>query len=107
MSSAGATPSLPNVPDLAGKSRFDAHTAIRQAGYNYHGTTAGGYVRYRHPSGAEIHIRPNGEVIRLGPPVVPSGGGRAYHPRIDYQGHPIPTHSTGEFVAPLPGRSPP
>lgn len=96
-----------NCPNLSGMSRADAHIAIRNAGYNYHGTTAGGYVRYRHPSGAEIQIRPNGEVIRLGPPVTPQGGGRPYHPRIDDQGNRIPTHSTGEFVVPLPGRGAP
>jgi hypothetical protein len=100
-------PQPPTVPNLAGMSRADAHIAIRQAGYTYHGTSAGGYVRYRHPSGAEIQIRPNGEIIRLGPPVTPQGGGRPYHPRIDYQGNPIPTHSTGEFVPPLLGRSSP
>lgn len=107
VSNSSGVPQSPNVPNLAGMSRADAHVTIQQAGYTYHGTSAGGYVRYRHPSGAEIHIRPNGEIIRLGPPVTPQGGGRPYHPRIDYQGNPIPTHSTGEFVPPLPGRSSP
>ncbi len=102
-----AAPQPSGVPNLAGMSRADAHIAIRQAGYNYHGTTAGGYVRYRHPSGGEIQIRPNGEIIRLGPPVTPQGGGRPYNPRIDHEGNRIPTHSTGEFVPPLPGRSTP
>jgi hypothetical protein len=96
-----------HVGNLAGKTRAEAHVAIRQAGYNYHGTSAGGYVRYRHPSGAEIQIRPNGEVIRLGPPVAPPGGGRRYHPRIDHTGNPVPTHNTGEFLPPLPPRRAP
>ena len=57
--------------------------------------------------GAEIHIRPNGEVVRLGPPVAPQGGGRLYRPRVDYKGNPLSTHNTGEFVSPLPGRRSP
>jgi hypothetical protein len=97
----------PDVPDLGGMSRAEAHVEIRRAGYTYHGTSAGGYVRYRHPSGAEIQIRPNGEVIRLGPPVTPRGGGRPHRPRIDSRGNPSPTHSTGESLPPLTGGSPP
>jgi hypothetical protein len=61
-------------------------------------------VRYRHPGGGEIQIRPDGEVIRLGPKVTPEGGGRPYSPRLDSEGNRTPSHNTGEFVAPLPGR---
>jgi hypothetical protein len=41
-------------------------------------------------------------VIRTGPPVTPTGGGNPYRPRVDAAGNPITTHSTNEFVEPLP-----
>jgi RHS repeat-associated protein len=92
--------------NLSGLSRADAHVAIRKAGFEYHGTTSGGYVRYRAPDGSEIWLRPNGEVVRLAPKVTPEGGGRAYNPRVDFEGSSLEGHNTGEFVAPLPGKAP-
>ena len=76
---------------------------LRGKGFEYHSTSKGGYVRYRHPGGSEVYIRPNGEVGRLGPKVTPGGGGKPYHPRVDANGNRIDTHNPGEFVAPLPG----
>ena len=83
--------------------RMDFHKKLRDRGFVYHGTTKGGFVRYRNTNGSEVWIRPNGEVIRLGPKVKPTGGGKAYHPRVDASGNPIDTHNPGEFVEPLPG----
>jgi hypothetical protein len=84
-------------------SRADFHIQLRSQGYQYHHTTKGGYVLYRHPNGSQIWIRPNGQVIRTGPPVTPSGGGKAYPPRVDASGNTITTHDPNEFVEPLPG----
>jgi RHS repeat-associated protein len=85
------------------RSRADFHIELRSQGYQYHHTTQGGYVLYRHPNGSQVWIRPNGQVIRTGPPVTPSGGGRPYRPRVDASGNPITTHDPNEFVVPLPG----
>ena len=82
-------------------SRADFHIQVRSQGYHYHHTTKGGYVLYRH-NGAQIWIRPNGQVIRTGPPVPPSGGGKMYNPRVDPSGNSITTHNPNEFVGPLP-----
>src|SRR5262249_33769607 len=83
------------LPNLQGMSRVEAHIAIRNQGFEYHGTTRGGYVRYRHADGSEIWIRPNGEVMRYGPRVE----GRPGHPRLDRFGNPA-DHPADEFVPP-------
>jgi hypothetical protein len=90
--------------EASGVSRGDLHIGLREGGYEYHGTTKGGYVQYRNPDGSVVWIRPNGEVIRLAPKVTPSGGGKPYNPRIDAGGKRISTHNPGEFVNPLPGQ---
>jgi len=92
-----------SVRFLRNMSRADCHINLRKAGFDYHSTSKGGYVRYKHPDGSEVYLRPNGEVVRLGPKVPPSGGGKPFAPRIDSNGNRIDTHNTGEFVSPLPG----
>jgi hypothetical protein len=87
------------LPNLQGMSRADAHIAIRNQGFQYHGTTSGGYVRYRHPDGSDIWIRPNGEVMRLGP----KPPGQPNRPRYDSSGN-LADHPQGEFLPPLPGQ---
>ncbi len=87
-------------------SRADCHINLRKAGFDYHSTSKGGYVRYKHADGSEVYLRPNGEVVRMGPKVTPSGGGKPYAPRIDSSGNRIDTHNTGEYVSPLPGYTP-
>jgi RHS repeat-associated protein len=87
------------LPQLQGMSRADAHIAIRSQGFQCHGTTRGGYVRYRHPDGSEVWIRPNGEVIRLGPKPL----GQPHRPRYDPSGN-VGKHPQGEFLPPLPGQ---
>ncbi len=84
-------------------SRADCHMNLRNSGFDYQSTSKGGYVRYKHPDGSEVYLRPNGEVVRLGPKVTPSGGGKPYAPRVDSSGNRIDTHSTGEYVSSLPG----
>jgi hypothetical protein len=86
------------LPNLQGMDRADAHIAIRNLGFQYHGTTRGGYVRYRHPDGSEIWIRPNGEVMRLGP----RPPGQPNRPRYDPSGN-VGEHPQGEFLPPLLG----
>ena len=84
--------------------RDDLLNQLRENGFTYHSTTKGGYIRYTHGDGREVWIRPNGEVVRLGPKITPAGGGKAYKPRIDANGNRIDTHNPGEFVDPLPGQ---
>jgi len=86
------------LPNLQGMDRADAHIAIRSQGFQLHGTTSGGYVRYRHPDGSEIWIRPNGEVMRLGP----RPPGQRHRPRYDSSGN-VGVYPQGEFLPPLPG----
>src|SRR5262249_39102874 len=96
---AGSPNAAARLPNLQGMSRSDAHITIRNRGFQYHGTTRGGYVRYTHADGSEIWIRPNGEVMRYGSPIE----GRPGHPRLDRFGNPA-DHPADEFVSPLPGQ---
>ena len=48
-----------------------------------------------------VWVRPNGQVIRLGPKVPPSGGGKPYNPRVDADGNLIGTHNPPEFISPI------
>jgi hypothetical protein len=86
------------LPSLEGLDRAAAHIAIRDHGFRLHGTTDGWYVRYRHPDGSDIWIRPNGQVVRLGP----KPPGVRNRPRYDSSGNPA-DHPQGEFLEPLPG----
>jgi RHS repeat-associated protein len=95
----GGTNAAARLRSLKGKSRAEAHKTIRNQGFEYHGTTRGGYVRYRHPDGSEIWIRPNGEVMRLGP----KPPGQPNRPRYDSRGN-VADHPQGECLPPLPGQ---
>ena len=86
------------LPDLTGKTREQAEKELEDAGFIPHSTSAGGYERLKHPDGSEIYIRPNGEVIRLGPKVTGQGG-KKYHPRVGPDGQPGSEHSTGETLS--------
>jgi len=83
------------LPDLTGYKEREAAKALDQAGFVFHHTTAGGYMKYLHDDGSQIWIRPNGEVIRLGVKVK-GRGGKGYRPRFDQQGNRTDLHSTGE-----------
>ena len=85
MSGIGQGSSLP-------RTRADLHMDLRSKGYNYHGTTRGGYVSYRHANGTDVWIKPSGEVIPV-----------QNHIRLDYYGNRLPAqcHSTGHFVEAL------
>ncbi|MHB9082104.1 MAG: hypothetical protein ACYC3X_31965, partial [Pirellulaceae bacterium] len=91
------------APEATVSNRADLHMQLREEGYTYHGTTKGGYVRYRLLDGPDVWIRPNGEVIRLGPKVTPADGGKPYPLRIDANGNVLNNHNPGDFVDPLPG----
>ncbi len=83
-------------------SRADFHITVRKKGYDFHAMTKDGYIQYRNTDGSRIWVRPDGEVIRLGPKVTPTEGGKRYRPRIDTTGNRIGTHNPGEFISPLP-----
>jgi RHS repeat-associated protein len=93
------TPARTQAPQRC--SRADFHIGLRNRGFRYHGTTRGGYVQYRRPDGSIVWVRPNGQVIRLGPKVPPSGGGKPYNPRVDADGNLIGTHNPPEFISPI------
>ena len=82
--------------------RADFHKLVRDRGFRYHNTTKGGYVRYDHPDGSRIWVRPDGQVIRLGPKIFPPGGGKGYRPHVDRDGKPVDTHDPDEWIQLLP-----
>lgn len=86
------------LPNLNGKSQEEAEQELNDAGFIQGNTSAGGYARWRHPDGSDVYIRPNGEVIRLGPKVAPTGGGKMYHPHYDPDGQITQEHNTGETI---------
>lgn len=83
--------------DLTGFTEFGALAVIRGAGFTFLRVTKGGYHKYVHEDGSQIWIRPNGEVIRLGPKVR-ARDGKKYHPRFDQHGNATKLHSTGEYL---------
>ncbi|MFB6783456.1 polymorphic toxin-type HINT domain-containing protein [Streptomyces sp. NPDC056352] len=96
---AGATPvlvhnsSCTTVPNLNGKTLEEARAEIERGGFVFHSESKSGYIRYRHNDGGEVYIRPDGEVMRLGPKVRPaSGEGKSYHPRLDPEGNVTQQH---------------
>ncbi len=95
----GPTSAAEKLGNLSGLSRTQADKAIRQAGFEHKGTTPGGYVKYRHPDGSRVQIRPNGEVVRTGPKVRnPDPNLPGFRPRIGPDGKPTPSHNTGEII---------
>jgi hypothetical protein len=87
-----------NVPNLDGLSVEEATQVIEGAGYTYHSTSKGGYIRFRHSDGSEIYIRTNGEIMRLGPKYQPDPNKAGYHPRYNDKGELLTDHHTGEYV---------
>lgn len=88
-----------NLPDLSGVSSLLAAEKLDDAGFVFRKQTAGGYRRYVHEDRSEVWVRPNGEVIRLGPKIK-SGLAKGYHHRYDQRGERTPLHSTGERIFP-------
>ena len=85
------------LPDLTGLPGYGAVTALHEFGFAFVSETKGGYDKYVHEDGSQVWIRPNGEVIRLGPKVK-ARSGKKYHPRFDQSGHTTKLHSTGEVL---------
>ncbi|MGH9822316.1 MAG: RHS repeat domain-containing protein, partial [Blastocatellia bacterium] len=81
------------LPNLDGATREEAGTILRETGFEYKGTTPGGYEKWYHPDGSRVQIRPDGEVVRSGPKA-----GQGYRPRIGPDGQPTASHNTGERV---------
>ncbi|WP_216905939.1 PASTA domain-containing protein [Nocardia noduli] len=96
--SAATSSAAAKVPNLQGKTLDEAERAIENQGFTQKGETTGGYRRYVHSDGSQVWIRPDGEVIRLGPKVDPGPNAKNYHPRIGPDGQLTDKHSTGETV---------
>ena len=65
-----------NLPNLISKTRNEARQELRNKGFDYRGVTPGGYEKWYHPDGSRVQIRPNGEVTRQGPKIIPTDGGK-------------------------------
>ncbi len=88
-----------NLPDLSGKSKEEAEKELKKAGFEKKGTTKGGYEEYRHPDGSRVWVRPDGEIIRLGPKVQnPDPNKKGHRPRINPNGNVTDSHNTGEIL---------
>lgn len=94
----GGANAAARLPNLLGMSRADAHIAIRNQRFQYHGTTQGGMCATDTQMGLKSGSGPTGEVMRLGPRLP----GQRHRPRYDYFGNPA-AHPQGEFLPPLPG----
>jgi len=81
--------------DLTGWPGAQAVEALDDAGFEYHHTTRGGYRQWIHPDGSQVWVKPNGEIVRLGPKVK-GRSGKAHRPRFDQHGKRTQSHSTGE-----------
>jgi hypothetical protein len=97
-----STPILPKsaateLENLTGKTRVEAKEYLEKAGFEYKGSTAGGYDKFYHPDGSKVQIRPDGEVVRTGPKIK-SAEGKSYNPRVDQHGQFTQTHNTGEVL---------
>jgi hypothetical protein len=95
-------PSASRLPNLNGKSLSEAEETLRSEGFEFVNETAGGYRKYRAADGSEVHIRPDGEVVRLGPKIDPGPNQKNYAPRYGPDGQrlaPDQDHSTGEMVS--------
>ncbi|MWA02745.1 PASTA domain-containing protein [Actinomadura sp. LD22] len=86
------------VPDLNGKSLDEAEQELADQGFTLKNVTTGGYRHYSNPDGSEVAIRPDGEVIRLGPKIDPGPNQKNYKPRYGPDGLRTQQHSTGERV---------
>ncbi|NEQ99296.1 MAG: hypothetical protein F6K30_21740, partial [Cyanothece sp. SIO2G6] len=85
--------------DLSGMIRSEVDDFLRSRGSSDPTTTAGGYTRYRFPDSSEVHIRPNGEVVRLPARRYGPDGRRINRgARLDQNGRLTESHNTGEMV---------
>ena len=91
------------LPDLTGKTKSEALVIIADSGFVFKTQTEGGYETFEHPDGSLIHIRPAGEIVRIGPKIK-NDRGKSYCRRYDQFGNQIQfisgsnTHSTGENI---------
>jgi len=57
------------LPNLTGLTGVEAVQALDEVGFPFHHTTRGGHKQFGHPDGSQVWIKPNGDVVRLGPKV--------------------------------------
>lgn len=86
------------LPNCTGVPGIKFIKKLSRAGFVSYGKTRGGYLEFRHTDGSVIWIRPNGEIVRLGPKIAGTTG-KKYRPRFDQYGEKTHTHSTGEIVS--------
>jgi len=84
-------------------SRSELDAQLKDRGFEYKGETRGGNTRYKSPSGEEVWIRNNGEVVRYIKEPIPNAGPndkQSYPRRYMWDGEPVPDygHNTGQFV---------
>jgi len=94
-------PAAQSLPDLTGKTSVEADQELEKAGFKQGKTTAGGYQHWKHSDGSEIWIRPNGEIVRVGPKIKSTNTGKLYSPRFGPDGRqlkPTDSHNTGEII---------
>jgi predicted RNA binding protein YcfA (HicA-like mRNA interferase family) len=84
-----------SLPDLTGWTAVQAVQAFEEAGFTFHHTTRGGYNQFNHSDGSQIWVKPNGEVVRLGPKVK-GRASKKYRRRFDQHGNQTKLHSSGE-----------
>jgi len=83
------------LPDLTGLDGEEAVQVLDGNGFELHHTTKGGYDQFVHPDGSQVWVKPNGEIVRLGPKIK-GRSIKAYRPRFDQYGNRTKSHSTGE-----------
>lgn len=83
------------LPDMTGCTGVVAVQTLAEAGFAFHHATRGGYDEFVHPDGSQVWIKPNGEIVRLGPKVK-GRTGKKYRPRFGQYGNRTKLHSTGE-----------
>lgn len=91
--------SVQTLADLTGLSMPQAVRWLERDGFAFHHATRGGYREFRHADGCIVWVRPSGEIVRLGPRVTPSAGGKKYRPRYDRSGRKTAAHSSAEVLA--------
>ncbi len=97
------TTAAQELPNLTGKTLSEALIILINQGFQFKTQTQGGYETFQHPDGSQIHIRPNGEIVRTGPKIK-AGDGKSYRRRYNQYGNQIEfvsgakTHNTGEII---------
>ncbi|MEV0259933.1 hypothetical protein AB0I49_01105 [Streptomyces sp. NPDC050617] len=89
---------ITGVSNLHGKTLGEAEQGIFGQGFSFTSETKGGYRCYDHPDGSQVWIRPNGEVMRLGPSIDAGPNQKNYRQRYGPDGQITQEHSTGEMV---------